>query len=155
MTPKDLLFYHDAYRIVICKACEYAIQPAAIARHLKDIHAIHRHHRRPYTNYVTKLSLSDPSELFSIVVADFPVPKLPVIGGLQYLNQGCGHLRATVKRMQSHWLASHQMPGFAALDWQLVPLQTFFGGNMLRYFTHPAISVSKPPDGPEVCALPE
>lgn len=153
--PKDLLQYNKRYQIVICTACQYAIQPAAIARHLKETHAIHRHHRRPYTDYVATLPLSHPSQLIDKgtsarqVVSeddDFPVPGLPVISGLQCLSPDCGHLCASVKRMQNHWLVDHQTSGFAALDWQSVPLQTFFRGNLLRYFTHPALAVMRPSD---------
>lgn len=151
ISPQDLLLYNSTHRVVICTTCEYAIQPAAIARHLKEIHAIHRHHRRPYTEYADSLDLCDPSELLhGPFTGDFPVPGLPAISGLQCLSPGCGHLCATAKRMQSHWVSIHHAPGCAALDWQQVPLQTFFKGNLLRYFTHPALSVLRLPEGPEV-----
>lgn len=155
MPPQDLLLFNQAHRVVICTTCEYAIQPAAIARHLKEIHAIHRHHRRPYTEYAAGLDLRDPSELLcDPFTGDFPVPGLPTTSGFQCLSPGCGHLCATVKRMQSHWVSSHHASGCAALDWQSVPLQTFFKGNLLRYFTHPALSVLRLPEEPEVCTLP-
>lgn len=151
LSPRELLFYNDTYRVVICTACEYAVQPNAIARHLKEIHAIYRHHRRPYIDHVARLPLSDPSEVLGAIVGEFPVSGLPTISGLQCLSPSCGHLCATVKRMQSHWLASHGTPGCAALDWQSVPLQTFFRGNMLRYFTHPALSLGRSPTESQVC----
>ncbi|CAH0025377.1 unnamed protein product [Clonostachys rhizophaga] len=149
--PQELLYYNKKYQIIICTSCQYAIQPTALDRHLKEIHALHRHRRQPYTDYAARLSLKQPSELLGISIIlgegeDFPVPGLPVISGLQCLDPSCGHLCVSVKRMQSHWKAEHHMSGCAALDWQSVPLQTFFRGNLLRYFTHPALSVVKLPD---------
>ncbi|VUC26122.1 unnamed protein product [Clonostachys rosea] len=151
--PQKLLHYNETHQIIICKPCQYAIQPAALDRHMKEIHALHRHRRQPYTDYAARLPLKEPSELLgtgsSMLLpedGDFPVPGIPVISGLQCLNVGCGHLCVSVKRMQSHWKAEHKKSGCAALDWQSVPLQTFFRGNLLRYFTHPALSVVKLPD---------
>ncbi|CAH0058480.1 unnamed protein product [Clonostachys solani] len=148
--PQELLYYNKRHQIIICTSCQYAIQPTALDRHLKEIHALHRHRRQPYTDYAARLPLKHPSELLgtrsSIILGedeDFPVPGLPVISGLQCLDPGCGHLCVSVKRMQSHWKAEHHKSGCAALDWQSVPLQTFFRGNLLRYFTHPALSVVK------------
>lgn len=37
--------------------------------------------------------------------------------------------------MKSHWLTSHGGRGQPNINWQPVPLQTFFKGNLLRYFT--------------------
>ncbi|RFU32132.1 hypothetical protein B7463_g4211, partial [Scytalidium lignicola] len=41
----------------------------------------------------------------------------------------------TEKRMRNHWLSTHGRQGLATVDWQAAPLQTFFKGNLLRYFT--------------------
>ncbi|KAK7222157.1 hypothetical protein V2G26_010160 [Clonostachys chloroleuca] len=155
--PQELLYFNKRYQVIICTSCQYAIQPTALDRHLKEIHALQRHRRQPYTDYASRLPLKQPSELLGTRLGtrpsislgeneEFPVPGLPVISGLQCLDPGCGHLCVSVKRMQSHWKAEHHKSGCAALDWQSVPLQTFFRGNLLRYFTHPALSVMELPD---------
>lgn len=155
--PQELLYFNKRYQVIICTSCQYAIQPTALDRHLKEIHALQRHRRQPYTDYASRLPLKQPSELLGTRLGtrpsislgeneEFPVPGLPVISGLQCLDPGCGHLCVSVKRMQSHWKAEHHKSGCAALDWQSVPLQTFFRGNLLRYFTHPALSIMELPD---------
>src|ERR1700712_1302295 len=71
---EDLLQYLPHYKVVICSTCKYAVQPQAIARHLKEIHHIHRGHRRPFTQYVSKLSLSDAQIVIEANINEFPVP---------------------------------------------------------------------------------
>ncbi|RSL54124.1 hypothetical protein CEP53_007525 [Fusarium sp. AF-6] len=50
--------------------------------------------------------------------------------------------------MQKHWLSEHGRHGYADVDWTPAPLQTFFRGNLLHYFTsidRPKIGISRPP----------
>lgn len=68
-------------------------------------------------------------------IHQFPVPLLSIQDGLKCESEGCGHLCASEKRMKSHWLLVHRRPGQEVLDWQPAPLQTFYRGNLLRYFT--------------------
>ena len=42
--------------------------------------------------------------------------------------------------MRSHWALKHNRTGRAESDWSSAPLQTFFKGNALRYFTKPSVS---------------
>jgi hypothetical protein len=141
--PADLLQYLPLYNVVICSTCKYAIQPQAIARHLKEIHHIHRSHRRPYMQHVSKLSLNDAGTVIEAKIHEFPVPLLPVQDGLVCESEGCEHLCVSTKRMRTHWLDQHGRSGQAFLDWQPVKLQTFFRGNLLRYFTDPQASFVK------------
>ncbi|KAG9228102.1 hypothetical protein BJ875DRAFT_490216 [Amylocarpus encephaloides] len=134
-TPEELLQYLTDYRVLVCTSCRYAIQPAAIARHLKEIHSIKRGHRKPYMEYVEKFDLSDLEEVIACKPSKFPVPLLPVQEGLRCTHDGCSHLCMTDKRMKSHWLSVHHRRGEANVDFQSAPLQTFFKGNLLRYFT--------------------
>ena len=69
---------------------------------------------------------------------------LPVHDGFVCESEGCGHLCMSVKRMRTHWLDVHGRSGLALLDWQPAKLQTFFRGNLLRYFTAPK---SRPTEG--------
>ncbi|OBT77053.1 hypothetical protein VF21_02900 [Pseudogymnoascus sp. 05NY08] len=138
----ELLQYLPAYKVVICATCRYAIQPNAIERHLKELHKFRRDHRRPFMQYISKLDLDLSDKVREIRNTEFPVPLLPVHDGLQCMHEGCLHLCVSAKRMKGHWLSVHGRSGQTDLDWHPVSLQTFFRGNLLRYFTnshmHPA-----------------
>lgn len=140
--PAELLLYLDAYKVVVCTSCKYAVQPNAISGHLKDIHHIHHSRRRPFMQYVSKLDLVSPEVVLKTEILQFPVPGLSVHQGLRCENDGCYHLCASEKRMKSHWYAVHGRPGRAFVDWRPAPLQTFFRGNLLRYFTPSASDLS-------------
>lgn len=90
-------------------------------------------------SYVSTLDLASPEQVIEIQTKlnVFPVPGLPVIEGLRCRYVGCGHLCASMKRMRSHWLANHggKAREGVGVHWEEVGLQTFFRGNLLRYFT--------------------
>ncbi|KFZ10144.1 hypothetical protein V501_05329 [Pseudogymnoascus sp. VKM F-4519 (FW-2642)] len=132
----ELLQYLPAYKVVICVTCRYAIQPNAIERHLKELHKFRRDHRRPFMQYISKLDLDLPDKVREIRNTEFPVPLLPVHDGLQCMHEGCMHLCVSTKRMKGHWLSVHGRSGQIDFDWHPVALQTFFRGNLLRYFTN-------------------
>ncbi|XMA14495.1 hypothetical protein WAI453_007286 [Rhynchosporium graminicola] len=135
--PFELLHYLPSHKALICTTCHYAIQPAAVSRHLKEIHQILRARRRPFMSYVSTLDLAAPERVIDIQteIGNFPVDILPVIEGLMCRYEGCGHLCASTKRMRSHWVAEHGLAARVGVDWKTVRLQTFFRGNLLRYFT--------------------
>ncbi|KAJ5811893.1 hypothetical protein N7474_008194 [Penicillium riverlandense] len=137
LISEKLLHYCPAYQVLICTTCRYAVQPAAIPRHLKDIHHIHSNQRRPLIAYAKTLKLKNPKEVRSIQPEEFPLPYLPLEQGWCCEAQGCDYLCASTKRMESHWSAQHGRKGYPSGDWSAVPLQSFFRGNMLRYFTNP------------------
>ncbi|KAL5333465.1 hypothetical protein BJX70DRAFT_380906 [Aspergillus crustosus] len=139
--PELLLQYDPAYSVLICKSCSYAIQPGGIARHLKTNHHIYRSHRKPYMDYASRFELADPKDIIQAEVKEFPIGLLPTFNGLQCLSADeCKHLCVSRKRMQKHWLAVHGRHGNAQHDWSPAPLQTFFRGNLLHYFTRPQIT---------------
>ncbi|KAG4430951.1 hypothetical protein IFR05_013559 [Cadophora sp. M221] len=135
--PSQLLQYLPDHKALICSKCHYAIQPTAISRHLKDIHQIHRARRRPFMSYVSSLDLATPEQAIDLQakLKVFPIPGLPVVNGLMCKYEGCEHLCASTKRMRSHWLAVHGDAARVGLDWKPVRLQTFFRGNLLKYFS--------------------
>jgi hypothetical protein len=81
------------------------------------------------------MKLNTPQEVIASTVVAFPVPSLAVQDGLQCLCQRCGHICLSGNRMKSHWIAKHGRRGNKSVDWRDVPIQTFFRGNLLRYFT--------------------
>lgn len=143
LSPGELLPYLPQYGVVVCTTCQYAVQPGGISRHLKEIHHILRSQRRPFMKYIEGLDLRPIKDVISIDVLDFPVPLLPVFDGLECRT--CKHLCLSEKRMKSHMISVHGHAAHPFMDWHSVPIQTFFRGNLLRYFTTPAKSKPVPP----------
>ncbi|RDW62487.1 hypothetical protein BP5796_10789 [Coleophoma crateriformis] len=119
--PDKLLEYLPDYRVVICVTCR---------------------------QYVSQFRLDQPQDVLQAKIRGFPVPLLPVLDGLQCKHEGCFHLCASAKRMRTHWTFEHGRSGRAIFDWHPVLLQTFFRGNLLRYFTNPSANC---PGEPELC----
>ncbi|KAJ5428821.1 transcriptional regulator family: Fungal Specific TF [Penicillium cf. griseofulvum] len=142
IAPSQLLHYLPTYQVLICLRCSYAIQPGAVARHLKEIHHVHHLSRRAFIEYASRFELSQPNDVVLPDETQFPVPLLPVQNGLACSFAGCIHLCITAKRMKQHWMSVHHIPASDnAGFWDPVPLQTFFRGNALRYFTNPALLI--------------
>lgn len=133
--PSDLLKHIPVYGVLICTGCRYAIKPGGLARHLKDIHRLHNDKRRPYTLYASNLHLKNPEDVIDPPDDDFPMQYLPLEQGWKCCAPGCHYLCASTKRMETHWPSKHGCKGNPTHDWIPVPIQTFFRGNMLRYFT--------------------
>ncbi|KFA69380.1 hypothetical protein S40285_08568 [Stachybotrys chlorohalonatus IBT 40285] len=135
-SPGDMFYYSAAHEVLICTSCHYAIQPDAITRHLKEIHHILRSARKPYVAYAGQWKLRSAEDVVPPRPDQFPVPWLPVEQGWICLASECSYMCVSTKRMQNHWPASHGRKGSPDHDWMATPLQTFFRGNMLRYFTN-------------------
>lgn len=134
--PQELFYYTAKHQVLICIPCQYAVQPAAIARHLKEIHHIYRRKRDPFILFAKKLKLRHPDNVTPPASKDFPVPHLPVEQGWHCTQSACKYMCVSTKRMQLHWSAQHGRRCDPDLDMESVPLQTFFRGNLLRYFTN-------------------
>lgn len=144
LTPTQLFHPLPQHHVIVCTDCRFAVPPRAIARHLKEIHGIHRARRRPFLDFVSKFDLRDPEDVAFPNETEFPIPALPILDGLQCAASNCLHLCVSEKRMQSHWRSVHGRSGVPGTDWRYAALQTFFRGNLLRYFTQSA-SDSKHP----------
>jgi hypothetical protein len=146
LLPSQLLHYLPSHRVLICKECRYAIQPAAISRHLKTIHHIYRTDRQAIMEYVLTLDLADPGDVVPPEPHEAPVPFIPTESGLACNANGCSHLCITAKRMKSHWSTRHSDTDLDldADQWRPVELQTFFRGNQLRYFAVCILSTVTP-----------
>lgn len=140
--PFQLLRYLPVHRVLICLHCRYAIQPGAIVRHLKEIHHLKRLRRRAFVEYASQFKLADIDSIILPDETQFPVDSLPIHDGLACRFEGCGHLCATIQRMKAHWSSVHHFSPRNDGSWRSVPLQTFFRGNALRYFTNPALLAS-------------
>ncbi|PYI26452.1 hypothetical protein BP00DRAFT_439969 [Aspergillus indologenus CBS 114.80] len=150
-TPSQLLSYLSTYKVLVCLRCRYAIQPGAIARHLKEIHRLHRATRRTFVAFASELELAQPHDVVLPDESQFPVPFLPIQEGLACRFEYCGYLCASSKRMKQHWRCTHQIPTSDPLSTP-VPLQTFFRGNALRYFTNPSLLRGSPACTPDSAA---
>ncbi|KAJ9502548.1 hypothetical protein LTR99_007613 [Exophiala xenobiotica] len=140
--PAELFHYSHKYRVVICTICHYAIPRPGIAWHLKELHHfLNPCDRRPYLDFVAKLDLCEPDQVArpSGTGNDFPVPELPVYDGLQCGLKGCSYLCTSEKRLKNHWATAHPALGVCQQDLNShrVPVQTFFRGNKLSYFSGP------------------
>lgn len=133
--PEELFYYCPAYKVMVCNACGYAVQPTALPRHLKEIHRMHHKERRVYLSYTSKFKLSPPEEILNPRNEDFPLPYLPLEQGWRCEAPRCDYLCVSTKRMELHWSAAHGCKGYHDRNWKSTPLQTFFRGKMLRYFT--------------------
>lgn len=140
LNPTQLFHPLPQHHVIICTQCRFAVPPHAISRHLKEIHRIHSENRRPFLDFVSKFDLWDPQDVAPPIETEFPIPSLPILDGLQCTFPHCAHLCVAEKRMQSHWRSVHERPGIPGKDWKYAPLQTFFRGNMLKYFTQAASS---------------
>lgn len=131
--PQDLFRYYSTYQVLICTSCRYALSPGGVARHMKDIHHLPHEQRRPYTLFASNLRIRDPEKVVNPHEKDFPIPHLPLEQG--WKCQSCDYLAISRKRMETHWPSVHGRKGDPSRDWVAAPLQTFFRGNKLRYFT--------------------
>ncbi|KAK4864711.1 hypothetical protein LT330_001334 [Penicillium expansum] len=139
LPPSQLLRYLPAHQVLICLHCHYAIQPGATTRHLKEIHHLNRLQRRAFVEYASQFQLAEIGFIILPDETQFPVDSLPIHDGLACRFEGCAHLCITIQRMKAHWSSVHHLTAKSDGRWCSVPLQTFFRGNALRYFTNPAL----------------
>lgn len=123
------------HHVIVCTDCRYAVPPSTLSRHLKEIHQISRAQRGMFLDYASQFTLKQPREVVLPQQNQFPVPILPVVDGLRCGSPNCNHLCVTEKGMRNHWVSVHGRAGQPDLDWHYAPIQTFFRGKNLRYFT--------------------
>lgn len=134
--PSELFYYAAQHQALICVPCQYAIQPSAIPRHLKDIHHIYRRKRDPFTVYAKTLKLKRPQDVTPPAGNEFPVPHLLVEPGWRCTYSTCEYMCVSTKRMQMHWSSEHGRRCDPDHNMEPVQLQTFFRGKLLQYFTN-------------------
>jgi hypothetical protein len=135
LQPDQLLCYLPRYKVVICKHCQHALPPKGITRHLKERHRILRSARRAFLAWTIGLDLAKPENVRGPQTPEeFPVSSLPVYDGLRCVHGSCRHLCLTEKRMRDHWSRTH-LATESSVAYIGVQVQTFFSGNLLRYFT--------------------
>ncbi|KAI0813236.1 hypothetical protein GGR55DRAFT_565168 [Xylaria sp. FL0064] len=128
-----LLIYLPNYGVVICKDCQFAIQPSAFSSHLQNHHIL-RSERRHILDQLLSLHLPAP-EYVGVPASDSPrVPHLPVLSGFKCEIAECDYACTSVKRMCQHWSDIHGQPNSKAIAYREARLQTFFRGNKIRYF---------------------
>jgi hypothetical protein len=104
---------------------------------------MHRAARRSFIDYASKFELTKPNDVVFPNETRFLVPLLPVQNGLVRSFANCAHLCVTITRMKQHRRSVHHITASDDSDfWEPVPVQTFFRGNVLRYFTNPALLAS-------------
>lgn len=157
------LRYNEAYAVLVCLECRYAVQKNAVESHLLR-HKIYRGERRTLLAEIGKLHLAEPDDVVPPAGIVPPVEGLAVIPGYRCAAEvdGCEALCASAKRMRRHWSEAHgttDLP-LAAMASD-THLQTFFRGTKLKYFQVLAddattaaaaplrsVSADSPPPGP-------
>jgi hypothetical protein len=104
---QNAMHYLPQHRVLICRECQYAIQPSAISRHLKELHHIYHSNRQEFMTYAGGSDLADPKDVTAPKLDGDPVPGLTIIRGLACGVKQCGHLCATVKRMKMQKAPEH------------------------------------------------
>lgn len=129
-----LVYLHD-YGVVICRSCEFAIQPNAVSSHLLR-HQVYRDKRRVLLECLEALNLLDPEEVPCPSPKSKPFPHLSVAAGYRCTLPGCDHLCISQKRMSQHLREHHGRSRNRDLERcsQQAHMQTFFKGNKVRYF---------------------
>src|SRR5579862_514407 len=101
--------YYAEYRVLICKSCQYAVQPNHIAAHLRaDQHKLSRQQSHEIASQYTDTNLADPSKE-SIVPNSIiaPLDDLPIYrDGLAC--QHCSYICRSINVMQRHQRQMHQ-----------------------------------------------
>lgn len=132
--PGDLLIYNPQYRIIICRECQYAVQPSALDSHLLR-HKIYRQARKNLIDAYKDLPLELPCSIRQPLPYSLPIDGLSVISGWRCTFENCAHLCASSKRLRKHWTDVH--PDRQAEIDKLgvrVSMQTFFRGALVSYF---------------------
>jgi len=139
-TPNDtsassdgLLHHSSHFKVVICRPCGFAVQPNAIAQHLKAKHKVYRADREKTLREVAAWTLLQPTQVNYPNETIPAVPMIEVLDGFHCSQQECDFLCVASKNMQRHSIAVH---GIACSESGLQPvhLQTLFRGSRVRYF---------------------
>lgn len=131
--PEDLLKHLPDYGVVVCRACQFAVQPQALPSHLLR-HQIYRNERRTLLNRLSKLGLRDPDDVPTPDPNGPPLSTLPLHRGYVCLAPSCTHSCVSQKRMFQHWSEAHGEHDSKNVKARPAALQTFFRGNKIRYF---------------------
>lgn len=136
----ELFHYYSEYRVIVCKSCQYAIQPGRITAHLRsDQHKLTRWQSEEAAEQYKSYDLADPC--IEIVMPNSivtPIDYLPLHkDGLQ-CNQ-CSYICRAVEVMKRHQRDTHNMRigrgrRLAAISWTSTWCQCFFTSAGQRYF---------------------
>jgi len=100
----DLFHYYLQYRILVCKSCQYAIQPNCIIAHLRsDQHKLPRQQSEEIANQYKNYDLADPCiEHIIPQTTILPIDYLPIYrDGL-----ACSHCQYVCR--SERWIKQHQ-----------------------------------------------
>ena len=130
---EELLVHLPKYGVLICKICQFAVQPTALSGHLLK-HKIYRTKRKQLLDKISTLTLHEPEDVPSPPSNCEPLPDLPVYEGYRCNASGCSRTCVSQKRMSQHWSEFHQEYSSHNIDCRPTHLQSFFKGNKIRYF---------------------
>lgn len=147
----DPFHYYAEYRVLVCKSCQYAIQPAYITAHLRsDQHKLTRQQSEEIGLQYKLMDLADPgTEAIVPETIVPPIDYLPIYrDGLQCSN--CSYVCRSAEVMRRHQRVTHNIRTGrgrrpATGRWSATWCQCFFISVGQRYFpvrqTNQAVSL--------------
>ena len=105
------LYINTPERAVICRKCQYALQPAgdAVTRHLGEKHKLPARERRGVTAYIHSLELPDPNKLPVRFNGSEPHPHLALRAGVACAV--CGFRSTSFDTVRRHLSKEHSIRG--------------------------------------------
>ncbi|KAH0565678.1 hypothetical protein GP486_000934 [Trichoglossum hirsutum] len=136
----DPFHHYPEYRVLVCKSCQYAIQPTQIVAHLRsDQHKLSRSQSEELADKYKNIQLIDPrTEQIAPTIVITPIHHLPIYrDGL-----ACNHCHFICRSRD--WIQRHQREVHnikigrgrktAQIEWTTVWCQRFFTGVGRHFF---------------------
>ncbi|KAH0551483.1 hypothetical protein GP486_007303 [Trichoglossum hirsutum] len=136
----DPFYYYRQYRVLVCKSCQYAIQPTHIAAHLRsDQHKLSRKLSEEIANQYQNNDFADPrTELIAPKDIITPIEYLTIYrDGLKcsYCNYICRAIEVMKRHQrQTHNIRAGRGRRIAQVEWTIVWCQQFFTGVGRHFF---------------------
>src|SRR5215510_9147131 len=78
MNPNEYLIYVSEYKVLICRSCEYCLQPGGLYRHFQSEHKeVPINIRKALVEYADSLNVVKPMDV------RYPIQQINVIPGLK------------------------------------------------------------------------
>jgi hypothetical protein len=131
-TIEKHLVYLEEYKVLICRACQHAINPSGVIRHFKDYHTkeVPPRLRVELSIWSENKNLVEPNEAV-IPVASGAIPNIKVIDGFECIE--CGKLTGSIGSMKVHCQVEHCWTKAQSETWKDCKLQSFFNKPNIRY----------------------
>ncbi|KAH6661461.1 hypothetical protein F5X68DRAFT_178705 [Plectosphaerella plurivora] len=133
-TVDDITEVNEAYRVLLCKLCRYAVRPGGrIERHFRDKHTVKGNLLKEVVFRFGDAALEDPGTVRLPADGSAAVEGIPVLNGFRCTR--CRYLSQSRNNVIYHWtVAGHGEPEDGQGRWTAVRLQTWCPGRYVRYW---------------------